>query len=102
MFVIRNVCVGTIEHKNTYRLDYKLFKLTFRRSVVRRLVEMYQELYWPFDWDETVLGLRYCLTGILLAAAFLSLVFTFFFGGSATVAAAGVAPGGRGEGEKLL
>ncbi len=47
----------------------------------RRLSDMYQDMYWPFDWEETVMGLRYCLTGVLLLAAFLALVFTFLFGG---------------------
>jgi len=37
-------------------------------------------MYWPWDWEETLLGLRYSLTGILLFAAFVSLILTFISG----------------------
>jgi hypothetical protein len=47
-------------------------------SLYKQLVQWYRDMYWPWDWDETVLGLRYSLTAILLLAAFVSLVYTFF------------------------
>jgi hypothetical protein len=50
-------------------------------SFYKQLVQWYRDLYWPWDWEETILGLRYSLTGILLFAAFVSLIFTFFAGG---------------------
>ncbi len=50
--------------------------------MLRRLTEWYQDLAWPFDWDETILGVRYCLTGALLLAAFISVVATFIGGGN--------------------
>merc|ERR1719445_806998 len=28
-------------------------------SVLQRLKELYNDLYWPYDYDETILGLRY-------------------------------------------
>jgi hypothetical protein len=32
---------------------------------------------WPWSWDETVMGVRYSLTAVLLAAAFVAVVLTF-------------------------
>lgn len=46
-------------------------------SVLQRLKELYNDLYWPYDYDETILGLRYVATGILLMAAMISLLLTF-------------------------
>ena len=54
-------------------------------SIRQRLIEWYNDLYWPYDYEETILGLRYFATGFLLLAAFLSLLFTFL--GSKTVKA---------------
>ena len=48
------------------------------RSLYKQLVQWYRDLYWPWDWDETILGLRYSLTCLLLFAAFISLIYTFF------------------------
>lgn len=48
-----------------------------KRSIVLHLKEWYKDFYWPFDQDETILGLRYCVTGILLTAAFLLVTVTF-------------------------
>jgi len=42
-----------------------------------RLRDWYYDLYWPYDRDETILGLRYVATGLLLLAAFVSLIVTF-------------------------
>lgn len=46
-------------------------------SVVQRLRDCYNDLYWPYDYNETLLGLRYVATGILLLAAVISLLMTF-------------------------
>jgi len=46
-------------------------------SLIQRLRDWYNDLYWPYDYEETVLGLRYVATGILLLAAFISLLMTF-------------------------
>ena len=54
--------------------------LFYFSSLYRHLVQWYREVSWPWDWEETILGLRYSLTGILLFAAFVSLVFTFIAG----------------------
>ena len=54
--------------------------LFYCSSLYRHLVQWYREVSWPWDWEETILGLRYSLTGILLFAAFVSLVFTFIAG----------------------
>ncbi|XP_059079877.1 uncharacterized protein LOC131878014 isoform X2 [Tigriopus californicus] len=51
------------------------------RQYFRHFMELYEEFTWPWDWDETILGVRYAITGVLLFAAFISLVFTFFGGG---------------------
>lgn len=48
-----------------------------KRSIVLHLKEWYEDFYWPFDQDETILGIRYCVTGILLMAAFLLVAVTF-------------------------
>ena len=49
-------------------------------TLYKQLVQWYREMNWPWDWEETLLGLRYSLTGLLLFAAFVSLVFTFISG----------------------
>ena len=48
-------------------------------------MQWYRDLYWPWDLEETLLGIRYCLTGLLLFAAFLALVWTFFGGSGDSV-----------------
>ena len=42
-----------------------------------QLKELYDDLYWPYDKDETVLGVRYCVAGLLVTAALLIVVATF-------------------------
>ena len=46
-------------------------------SIRQRFTEWYNDLYWPYDYEETLLGLRYVATGFLLLAALFSLIFTF-------------------------
>jgi hypothetical protein len=43
-------------------------------------VHWYREFHWPWDWEETLLGLRYSLTALLLFAALLSLICTIMSG----------------------
>ena len=63
------------------------FKQTLRSikqvSIRQRLLDWYNNLYWPYDYEETILGLRYVATGFLLLAAAVSLLLTFV--GSKTV-----------------
>ena len=47
------------------------------RSMLQRVKECYNDFYWPYDYNETILGLRYVATGILLLAAVISLLMTF-------------------------
>ena len=55
-----------------------IFPISYHfRSLIQRLRDWYNDLYWPYDYEETVLGLRYVATGILLLAAFISLLMTF-------------------------
>ena len=42
--------------------------------------EWYQDVVWPWDWDETVQGARLAITGILLFAALVSLIYAFVGG----------------------
>ena len=51
------------------------------RSLFTKLDQWSRDLTWPWDLDETLMGVRYFTTGILLFMAFLSLVFTFFGAG---------------------
>ena len=48
-----------------------------KRSIIRRVIEWYNDLSWPYDWDETVLGLRYSVTALLLIGAFFALISAF-------------------------
>merc|ERR1712029_612097 len=63
------------------------FKQTLRAikqvSIRQRLLDWYNNLYWPYDYEETILGLRYVATGFLPLAAAVSLLLTFV--GSKTV-----------------
>ena len=45
--------------------------------MLQRVKECYNDFYWPYDYNETILGLRYVATGILLLAAVISLLMTF-------------------------
>ena len=47
------------------------------RSVLFQLKELYDDFYWPYDKEETVLGVRYCVAGLLVTAALLIVVATF-------------------------
>lgn len=59
-----------------FRQTLKAIRPGFR-SVLQRLRDWYNDLYWPYDYDETILGLRYLATGILLVAAAIALLLTF-------------------------
>ena len=48
------------------------------RSLLIHIQDWYEDLYWPYDEDETVLGIRYCISGILTASAIFILISTFF------------------------
>ena len=47
------------------------------RSVVVQLRDWYSDLYWPYDEDETVLCVRYSVSGILTGNAVYSTPITF-------------------------
>ena len=47
----------------------------------RQLLDWYHDLYWPWDQEDTLMGLRYGITGMLLLAAFVSLILNFLGGG---------------------
>nr|XP_040564466.1 inositol 1,4,5-triphosphate receptor associated 1-like isoform X3 [Lepeophtheirus salmonis] len=67
--------------RSNFRLKHHLSNIRknlFYRSIIQNVMDWYRDFSWPWDWEETVLGFRYCLTGILLFAAFVSLVMTFF------------------------
>ena len=54
---------------------------SFSRSLFTKLDQWSRDLTWPWDLDETLMGVRYFTTGLLLFLAFLSLVFAFFGSG---------------------
>merc|ERR1711936_1394777 len=49
-----------------------------RKSLLVHLSDWYSDLCWPYDEDETILGLRYAISGILATTAFAILCSTFF------------------------
>ena len=49
-----------------------------RESLLVPLCAWYSDLCWPYDEDETILGLRYAISGILATTAFAILCSTFF------------------------
>lgn len=49
-----------------------------RKSLLLQFSDWYSDLYWPYDEEETVLGLRYCVSGILTVSAVIILMATFF------------------------
>nr|XP_040564465.1 inositol 1,4,5-triphosphate receptor associated 1-like isoform X2 [Lepeophtheirus salmonis] len=63
--------------RSNFRLKHHLSNIR-KKSIIQNVMDWYRDFSWPWDWEETVLGFRYCLTGILLFAAFVSLVMTFF------------------------
>jgi len=79
-----NALMDEIDHLARQR-NSSLAPLHFRQtlrairpiSVLQRIRDWYNDLYWPYDYEETILGLRYVATGILLLAALISLLMTF-------------------------
>jgi len=49
-----------------------------KKSLLIHIQDWYEDLYWPYDEDETILGIRYCISGILTATAVFILMSTFF------------------------
>jgi len=49
-----------------------------RKSLLVHLNDWYSDLCWPYDEDETVLGLRYAISGLLTTLALAVLCSTFF------------------------
>jgi inositol 1,4,5-triphosphate receptor-associated cGMP kinase len=49
-----------------------------RKSLLVHLSDWYSDLCWPYDEEETILGLRYAISGILATTAFAILCSTFF------------------------
>jgi len=66
----RNSSLAPIQFRNT-------IKALRPTPLLHRLRDWYYDLYWPYDRNETILGLRYVATGLLLLAAFISLIVTF-------------------------
>jgi len=48
-----------------------------RKSLMVHLSNWYSDLYWPYTEEETILGIRYTVSGLLLLAAAIVLVTTF-------------------------
>ena len=73
--------IDALARKRNSSLAPSHFKQTLQAikqvPIRQRLTEWYNDLFWPYDYEETILGLRYVATGFLLLAALLSLVFTF-------------------------
>jgi len=53
--------------------------LARKKSLLIHLQTWYSELYWPYDEEETILGVRYFISGFLSVAAFAVLLGTFIF-----------------------
>ncbi|XP_023326662.1 lymphoid-restricted membrane protein [Eurytemora carolleeae] len=47
-----------------------------KKSLILHLQTWYSDLYWPYDEEETILGLRYFISGLLSVAAFAIVVAT--------------------------
>jgi len=57
------------------------------RSFLRRAVDLYESLAWPWDREATIAGARHVLTAALLLGALLSLVLAFLGGGGGLTSA---------------
>jgi len=49
-----------------------------KKSMLIHIQDWYGNLYWPYDESETILGMRYCISGILTATAVFIVVSPFF------------------------
>jgi len=49
-----------------------------KKSLILHFKTWYSELYWPYDEEETLLGIRYSISAILSVAAFAIVLGTLF------------------------
>merc|ERR1719317_181068 len=49
-----------------------------KKYLLIHIQDWYEDLYWPYDEEETILGIRYCISGILTASAVFILMSSFF------------------------